>query len=127
MVSYTYDEQCECFKRDDNRGRPLAVNVSEAQKIVSLMDLGYSMNEITGRVSLSDPKATVSTIRSFIRNYRNGNIKMPVDAPAPTRNFENFSNDIKIEELERRVSELEKKIQSSEPVQKISWIKRLGL
>lgn len=107
MVNYYYDVGSESFKREDNRGKGLYVNITEAQRIVNLLDLGHSLTEVEGKVTLSNPKGTSTTIKSFIKNYKNGNIEMPIDAPAPVRVFEELSDSSRIDELEERVSALE--------------------
>lgn len=108
MVNYRYDVESECFRRVDNRGKPLYVNITEAQKIILQLDLGYSVTSIEGKVALSNPKGTVTTIRSFIRNYRAGNIEIPTDAPAPARVFDDVMESNRIDELEKRIEKLEK-------------------
>ena len=110
MANYKYDSQLEVFKRTDNRGNHLAVNISEAQRIISLLDLGYSASKIQNKIRLSNPKASTSTLNSFIRNYVDGNIFMPDDAPAPVRSLESISDNDRINRLEERVIELEKKV-----------------
>ena len=108
MVKYNYNTEMEAFKRNDNRGKPLYVNITEAQRIVSLLELGYSVSDVCGKISLNNPKGTVTTIKSFIRNYNEGNITIPQDAPAPALLFDSVDDEARISELERRVSRLEK-------------------
>ena len=107
MAKYHYNVEKEAFVREDNKGKPLYVNISEAQKIVLQLDLGYSVSSIEGKVALSNPKGTVTTIRSFIRNYKAGNIEIPSDAPAPARVFDDILESNKLEELEERIENLE--------------------
>ena len=76
MVKYNYNVEMEAFKRSDNRGKAIYVNVAEAQKIVSMLELGYSVADICGKVSLNSPKGSLTTIKSFIRNYKSGNIEI---------------------------------------------------
>lgn len=111
MANYKYDSQLEVFKRTDNRGNHLAVNVSEAQRIISLLDLGYSASKIQNKVRLSNPKASTSTLNSFIRNYIEGNIFMPEDAPAPVRSIESLTDNDRISRLEERVTKLEEELE----------------
>lgn len=108
MVKYNYNTEMEAFKRNDNRGKPLYVNITEAQRIVSLLELGYSVSDVCGKISLNNPKGTVTTIKSFIRNYNEENITIPQDAPAPALLFDSVDDEARISELERRVSRLEK-------------------
>ena len=107
MVKYSYDIERECFKRADNRGKPLYVNIVEAQKIEHQLNLGYSLTQIEGKVALSNPMGTATTIKSFVRNYKQGNIEMPENAPLPVRVFDNITESNKIEELEERIENLE--------------------
>ena len=109
MVKYKYDVEKEVFVRVDNRGRHLYVNIVEANRIVNMINLGQSVSSITEKVRLSNPKGTFTTINSFIKNYKLGNIEMPVDAPAPVNLVSSMTNSDRLDELEERVSELENK------------------
>jgi len=122
MANYEYDADIEMFRRTDNRGNHLAVNIYEAQRIVSLLNLGYSLSKIQNKVKLTNPKAGMSTLRSFIRNYEEGNIKIPEDAPAPSRVFDTISDSDRISKLEERVTLIEEKMN-----EKKSFRERLGL
>ena len=117
-MKYEYDINQEAFRREDHRGKPLYVNITEAERIINLLNLGYSVASINGKVALSNPKGTLTTLNSFIRNYKQGNIIMPENAPAPTRYYESMDDGNRLDELEKRVSELEKKINEE------SWVKR---
>ena len=107
MVEYYYDVDDEVFKRVDNRGNHLAINIAEAQRIVSLVDLGYSAYKIDNKITLSNPKAGISTVKSFIKNYKDGNINIPDNAPAPTVLYEELSNDARLSNIEERIKKLE--------------------
>ena len=107
-MKYTYNVELEAFRREDKKGKPLYVNIIEANRIVSLLNLGHSVAEINGKVSLSNPKGTVTTINSFIRNYNDGNIEIPDDAPTPVHNLESLTDSSRIDRLEKRVADLEK-------------------
>ena len=109
MVKYNYNVEMEAFKRSDNRGKAIYVNVAEAQRIVSMLELGYSVADICGKVSLNSPKGSLTTIKSFIRNYKNGNIEIPTNAPAPSNVYESMDYDVRFDELEERVLKLENK------------------
>lgn len=125
MANYNYNPNKEAFVREkDNRGKPIYVNVTEAQRIVSLIDLGYSVADIENKMSLSNPKGTSTTVRSFIKNYKEGNIQIPNDAPAPSRIFDGLTDNDRLNELEERVSKLEKKFEVNK---KIGLRERLGL
>jgi len=107
MANYKYNVELEVFKRTDNRGNYLAVNISEAQRIVTLLNLGYSISKIENKVKLTNPKAGTSTIKSFIKNYKEGNIEIPEDAPAPVQDIEELTLDDKTSNIEERMSKLE--------------------
>ncbi len=113
MAKYEYDANREVFVRKDKRGNHLAVNIAEAQRIINFMNLGYSVDGIQGKMNLVSPKGTASTVKSFIRNYKQGNIEMPNDAPVPVRLFESVEDDNRIDELEERISRIEQKMNES--------------
>lgn len=117
MVKYSYDVEDECFKRKNKRGRPLYVNITEAQRITNFVDLGAYTESIIDRVQLVSPKAGKSTVRSFIKNYKDGNIEMPTDAPVPTKVFDEMTDESRIDALEKRVELLEQRL-SEQPTQK---------
>lgn len=122
-MKYEYDITMEAFRREDKRGKPLYVNITEANRIVNLINLGYTVASITGKISLSNPKGTVTTLNSFIRNYKQGNIVMPDDAPAPTLYYESMDDNDRLDELEKRISELEEKI--NKPQNRVmKWLNR---
>ena len=109
MVKYYYDVQLEAFKREDNRGKPLYVNVTEANRIVNLINLGHSVPSIMSKVKLSNPLGTNTTVKSFIKNYHEGNITIPTDAPAPVRVFESLTDSDRLDAIENRMTDLENK------------------
>lgn len=113
MASYNYNPNKEAFVRDDKRGKPIYVNVTEAQRIVSLLDLGYSMADIENKIQLNNPKGTSTTVKSFVKNYKEGNIVLPENAPAPTQLFESMTDNDRIDRLEERVNMLEEKLNSN--------------
>lgn len=115
---YHYDVDDEVFKREDNSGKPLAINITEAQRIVTLLNLGYKRYEIEKKVSLSNPKSAYSTINSFIKNYEKNNIEIPTDAPAPVKVFESLTDEDRISALEERVGKLEELIEHNNVILK---------
>ena len=106
-MRYVYNIEMEAFRREDKRGKPLYINIAEANRIINLLNMGYSVASINGKISLNNPKGTVTTINSFIRNYNEGNIIMPENAPAPVHIFESITDSDRIDELEKRISNLE--------------------
>lgn len=117
MVKYSYDAEDECFKRMNKRGRPLYVNITEAQRITNFVDLGAYTESIIDKVHLVSPKAGKSTVRSFIKNYKDGNIEMPTDAPVPVKVFDEMTDESRIDALEKRVEQLEQRL-TEQPTQK---------
>lgn len=107
MAKYNYNPNKEAFVREDNKGKPLYVNITEAQRIVSLIDLGYSVADIENKMSLSNPKGTSTTVKSFLKNYKKGNINMPDNAPAPSMVFDSMTDNDRLTALEERVTALE--------------------
>ena len=134
MAEYYYDADNEVFKRMDNRGNYLAINISEALRIIGLIDLGYSNHSIKNKVVISNPNCRSTTIDSFIKNYKNGNINIPENAPAPTQLFESITNEDRISSLEKRVEKMEEMINNNIVISKNgensltdkvkSWMKR---
>lgn len=122
MAEYYYDVDDEVFKRVDKRGTHLYVNVAEAQRIISLINLGYNNVQIKNKVIISNPKCGSTTVTSFIKNYKLGNIKMPEDAPAPTKLFDSITDNDRLDALEERISNLENQMNK-----KLTWRERLGL
>lgn len=121
MAKYGYDVRGEVFKREDNRGNPLRINIAEAQRIISLLNLGYSTTAILNKVELS--KGTSSTVKNFIKNYQAGNIDIPDDAPAPVQVLDEMEDSRRIDALEERVTKLEL-IQKESTLDKVKqWIR----
>jgi len=125
MVNYIYDVNDEYFKRADNRGRPLYLNVTEALRIVNMIDMGNSIPAIVNKVNLVHPSATTTTIKSFIRNYNEGNIEIPTNAPVPSNVFDEMTVESNYDALERRVSALEEMMENKSVTGKVkSWLKK---
>ena len=118
MAKYYYDAEDEVFKRKDRRGKHLAVNISEAQRIVSLINLGHTSYRIEKKVVLSNPKSGCTTVDTFVKNYKNGNIEMPEDAPAPSLIFQSLTDNDRLNGLEERVSRLEEWIEHNNVISK---------
>lgn len=129
-MKYEYSETEECFKRADNRGRPLFVNIMEARQIESFIDLGYSVEEIKDKVKLSNNKAGRHTIISFIKNLKEGNIDLEGDYEIPIPQIVEIDDDMRISALEKRVSILEDVVSEIKPEDESHLVKfkrKLGL
>ena len=133
MVKYEYDIDKECFRRVDNRGRPIMINITEGKKVDSLLTLGYPISEIYRKIDwVNDINET--NLRTFVRNLKDGNIDVDGDYPVPQIIFEDLTIDgfeDRIKALERIVERHENMISElkSDLVQnkKLSWRERLGL
>ena len=109
MVKYEYDIERECFRRVDNRGRPLMINITEGKKVESMLNLGYPVAQIYRKIDwVNDINET--NLRTFVRNLNNGNIDVSGDYPAPQIVFEGLT----IDGLEDRIAKLEEIVKSHE-------------
>lgn len=106
-MKYEYNEDEECFRRVDGRGRCLWVNITEARQIESLMNLGYSVEDIKWKVQLSSPKAGKHAIVSMIKNINEGNVDLTGDYKIPVAQLEEIDDDIRLSRVEDRVSAIE--------------------
>ena len=52
-MNYKYNEEKECFIREDGLGKKYWINSSEAQRIMTLYDLGNSIGEIRNKITFS--------------------------------------------------------------------------
>lgn len=106
MVKYEYNPHIEGFKRVDNRGHTLDIDIVEARRIVALKNLGYSVTDIFKEMDLAR-KISVSTLRTFLKNYENGNISIEGEFPVPQKHLDEMDNEVRIDDLERRIKSLE--------------------
>ena len=100
MVKYEYNPSLEGFQREDRRGRVLPINIVEGRRIESLLNLGYSVTRIYDEIDFVD-KVTLTTVRTFVKNYREGNISLEGDFPIPEHDFEEITMEVRLEKLER--------------------------
>ncbi len=124
-MKYNYDAELECFVREDGNGKKFYINSYEAQRIVTLRELGASYGKICAKINFSSGKVSESTIKNFLKNVDEGNIIVYGDYPAPKKNVE----DLSVSGLEDRVSSLEDRISEIEDkyFNKVSWRERLRL
>ena len=106
MVKYEYDAEEEGFRRVDRRGRILPINIVEARRIASLLDLGWGVEAIHKKMVYTQTVSPTTT-KSFIRNYREGNIDLDGDYPAPSKVMSNMDLEARMSSLEARVNALE--------------------
>ncbi len=111
MVKYEYDALVEGFRRVDNRGRVLPINISEARRIESLHRVGHKVSDIYYQINFSQ-KVSLTTLKTFIRNLDDGNINLEGDYPAPKVLVDEFDVEAKIATLERDIEEIRKELAS---------------
>lgn len=99
MVKYVYDVETESFKRADNRGIKLKINISEARRIESLLTLGHNPNAIYNKMNFAQ-NVSITTLRTFIKNLEAGNIDLEGDYPAPSVIMQDMSMEARIKKLE---------------------------
>lgn len=107
MVQYEYDIEEEGFRRVDRRGKILPINIMEARRIASLLDLGWGADAIHNKMVYTQSGVTRTTTKSFIKNYRNGNINLDGDYPAPVKVMEAMDTEVRLNDLDNRVANLE--------------------
>ena len=106
MVKYEYNPNIEGFKRVDNRGHTLDIDIVEARRIVALQNLGYSVTDIFKEMDLAR-KISISTLRTFLKNYNNGNISIEGEFPVPHKTLDEMDNEVRFNSLEERIQSLE--------------------
>lgn len=111
MKKYKYNTEFECFERFDENGRPsgkkLWVNITEAQRIVTLYELGNSIGLIQSKMKFNSTKASGSTVKTIINLYENDEIELDGDYPAPHQDYDELDMGGRIDSLENRVKHLE--------------------
>lgn len=103
-MNYKYWEEKECFVREDGLGKKFWINVTEAQRIMTLYDLGNSVSEIRNKIQFNG-EVYESTIRNFIRNVQEGKIEIPTDVtyvPVP----EDLTVEHRLANLEEEVTKI---------------------
>lgn len=108
MVKYFYDVDEEGFRRVDRRGRILPINIVEARRIQSLLDLGWGVDAIHNKMVYTQ-NVSKTTTKSFIKNLKEGNIDLEGDYPAPTKQMENMDLEARITKIEQEIAELKAK------------------
>lgn len=99
MVKYEYDVATESFKRVDNRGNKLKINITEARRIESLLNLGHNPNYIWNKINFIND-VSITTVRTFIKNLEAGNIDLEGDYPAPALLMEDMTMEARVKRLE---------------------------
>lgn len=116
-MKYEYNSSLECFEREDKLGKKFYINSNEAQRIVTMRELGYSIGRICAKIQFNSDKVYESTVANFLKNVDEGNIIVNGDYPAPKGVIKELTVSDRLVSLEERVTELEEIINS----EKSSW------
>lgn len=108
-MRYNYNSELGAFVREDGLGKKFWITMVEAHRIMTLYELGVSPNQIGAKIQFKNPKTTVSTVSNFIKNVENGDIVLYNDVPLPVEDFDDINLEVRITEIESRVSSLENK------------------
>ena len=117
-MKYTSNKELECFEREDKLGKKICINNIEAQRIVTLHELGNTVPEIRNKITFHSKKVTQSTIESFLKNVKRGDIVVPTDDIIPVH--EDLSIEERIKRLEDDLEEIKQRLISNEQGQSIS-------
>lgn len=120
-MNWIYNSKLGCFERSDKVGKKLWVTMTEAQRIITLRDLGNSMGEIQAKMSFVSSKASSYSVKTILERYDNGELIIDMDVPVTDVEWNDLSYDSKINDLELRIKHLEDII-SENKVE--SWWKR---
>ena len=127
-MKYNYNASEECFIREDGLGKKFHINSSEAQRILTMRDLGYTIPKICNKISFNSGKVYESTVKNFLKNVDNGDLVVSEDYPAPKQQVMELSFEDRLNRLESEFEEFKKKINDSTPDKSISdkvksWLK----
>lgn len=120
-MKYEYNSQLGCFERSDGLGKKIWVTMTEAQRIVTLRDLGNSIGEIQAKMSFTSSKATSYSVKTILAKYEDGSINIDMSVPASDIQFKDMGVEERISDLERRLSKLEEAFYSIEWEEKKSF------
>lgn len=124
MVKYVYNPDLEVFRRVDNRGPSLKVNIIEARRIKSMMDLGIKAPTILVKIDFVNP-ISMTNLRTIMKNIEKGNLELDGDYPVPTNQLDDINTEIRLTNLEERMNELENRKDSDSIVDKVKlWIRK---
>ena len=107
MVKYVYNVEQEVFRRVDNRGPPLKVNIIEARRIRGFMDLGTKAPTIHKKIDWVNP-ISMTTLRTVMKNIEEGNLELDGDYPAPIGQIHDMDVEARLNKLEMDVDELKR-------------------
>ena len=107
MVKYVYHPDIEMFRRVDNRGPSLKVNIMEARRIKSMMDLGMKAPTILTKIDFVNP-VSMTNLRTIMNNIEDGNLELEGDYPVPTEQLRDMDLEIRVTRLEEDFEKLKK-------------------
>lgn len=108
MVKYEYRPDLEVFRRVDNRGPSLKINIVEARRIDSMMKLGIKAPTIMKKIDFVN-NISMTNLRTIMNNIDKGNLKLEGDYPAPTEDIKDMDIEMRITQLERDFQEFKEK------------------
>ena len=106
-MRYNYNATIGAFEREDKLGKKIWATMNEAQRVITLSDLGYSMGEIQSKISFKSKKATGYTVRTILEKYESGDLEIDMNAPIPVEDYRDLTVEERLNDLERRLSVLE--------------------
>lgn len=121
MVKYQYNVEMEGFQRIDRRGRVLPINITEGRRIDSMSQLGCSSQEIYDGITFNAKTVTHSTVKTFLKNVKEGNINLEGDYPAPSKTIEEMSLESRVDRLEEKMDSLLKQPPTCDCQSEKSW------
>lgn len=127
-MKYNYNAGEECFVREDGLGKRFYINSSEAQRIITMRDLGYTIPKICSKMNFTSGKVYESTVRNFLKNVDDGDLIVSEDYPAPAHQIMELTLEDRLSRLENEFEEFKKKINDPTPNESISnkvksWLK----
>nr|DAF73437.1 MAG TPA: Manganese responsive transcriptional regulator member, ferric uptake regulator, apo [Caudoviricetes sp.] len=69
-----WNEEEECFKNENNKGKRYWLTRREAERIIQSHGLGYTPAEIYEAEMFQSTKITASTIKNFINRFEKGDV-----------------------------------------------------
>lgn len=108
-MKYNYDVEKECFVREDGLGKKIWINITEAQRIVTLHELGNTVSQINSKIDFNSKRVSESTVKNFLNNVSEGNIEVYGDYPAPIGVITELTIEERLNNLERDVEMLKNK------------------
>ena len=106
-MKWIYNDRLGCFEREDKIGKKIWVTMSEAQRIITLRDLGNSIGEIQAKMTFVSSKASSYSVKTILEKVDDDSLIIDMDVPASDIQFNDLSVDNKLVNLEERISNLE--------------------